>query len=101
MIYEADPHGHGYISFEAFEKIVVDYKQLKEENVSSPIGLTYDQMLRSYRVANPAANVFTLPWNYVELYLEENFGLKVSLKNFKNFHSKSEITRDDFKYIFT
>ena len=38
MIYEADPHGHGYISFEAFEKIVIDYKQLKEENVSSPIG---------------------------------------------------------------
>lgn len=38
MIYEADPNGHGYISFEAFEKMVVSYKQLKEDNISSPIG---------------------------------------------------------------
>lgn len=38
MIYEADPNGHGYISYEAFEKIVANYKQFKEENVSSPIG---------------------------------------------------------------
>jgi hypothetical protein len=41
MIYEADPNGHGYISFEAFEKIVVNYKQLKEDNISSPIGTRY------------------------------------------------------------
>lgn len=39
MIYEADPNGHGFISFEAFEKIVVSYKQLKEDNISSPIGM--------------------------------------------------------------
>lgn len=38
MIYEADPNGHGYISYEAFEKIVTNYKQLKEDNISSPIG---------------------------------------------------------------
>lgn len=38
MIYEADPNGHGFISFQAFEKIVVSYKQLKEDNISSPIG---------------------------------------------------------------
>lgn len=38
MIYEADPNGHGYISYEAFEKIVTNYKQLKEDSISSPIG---------------------------------------------------------------
>jgi hypothetical protein len=37
MIYEADPNGHGYISFEAFEKIIATLKEYKEENVSSPI----------------------------------------------------------------
>jgi hypothetical protein len=38
MIYEADPNGHGYISYEAFEKIVMAFKEYKEENVSNPIG---------------------------------------------------------------
>lgn len=42
MIYEADPNGHGYISYDAFEKIVTNYKQLKEDNISSPIGKPYN-----------------------------------------------------------
>ena len=49
---------------------------------------------------NPNINAFAVPWSYIELYLEENFGLKVNLKNFKNFHSKTELTREEFKYIF-
>ncbi len=95
MIYEADPNGHGYISYEAFEKIVTNYKQFKEENVSSPIGklqkykgLTYDEILRAYQMTNSGTHTNTIPWSYVELYLQENFGLKFNLKNFKNFHSK-------------
>jgi hypothetical protein len=38
MIYDADPNGHGFISYEAFEKIVTNYKQSKEDNISTPIG---------------------------------------------------------------
>lgn len=52
-------------------------------------------------MSNPSVSTSTVPWSYVELYLEENFGLKVNLKNFKNFHSKSELSREEFKYIFS
>jgi hypothetical protein len=44
-------------------------------------------------MSNSGMHTTTVPWSYVELYLEENFGLKFNLKNFKNVHSKSELSR--------
>ena len=37
MICEADPNGHGYISYTAFENIISSFKEYKEETVISPI----------------------------------------------------------------
>lgn len=39
MICEADPNGHGYISYSAFENIIATFKQYKEERVVTPIGI--------------------------------------------------------------
>ena len=38
MIYMADPNGHGYITFAAFESMVTDFKHHQEQEVSNPMG---------------------------------------------------------------
>lgn len=73
MVYQADLNGHGYISYDAFERIVENYKNFKEDTVSFDIGLTYDEILKAFNIANQMPNNLVITWNYIQEYLEEIF----------------------------
>ena len=94
MIHEADPKGDGFMTYEAFEKMIESQKIKLYTEVTSFVGLTFDSILEEEK-KKMNMNTETITWEFLKFYLMENFGLSINPKSLANSQNNTKsLSRD-------